>query len=220
MSKQYYEAHITMDGDPDAIKEAVEGAGWTFSKIDGDIVMGEGVKCYATSHFNEREWDAAQLASFAEGIAKGLEMRAGCVVRRVKIELVVYDTRSVNVRPKAEEVEDDSQIPETSAALIIHEDGTPELWMPKLSGDDEAPVPDNTLVITALAKFIRDEVSLGEIIDGFAEEGAVTVSDKDGVLAKAPGEYNTWEKRIWRRGFYAGQQDSGEVAQSGSAQGS
>ena len=43
------------------------------------------------------------------------------------------------------------------------------------------------------------------------------------LLEQAPAEYNEWEKRVWRRGFCKGRwnkEEIGEVAQSGSAQGS
>lgn len=109
-----------------------------------------------------------------------------------------------NTDPDAADMD---RVPPTTAALLIHEDGTSEVWMPKLSDDDEAEVPSNTMVVTALAALVRDAVRIDTLLqDTFGEN--TTVPDNDGVLAKAPGEYNTWEKRVWRRGFYAGQQDS------------
>lgn len=98
MTKTYYEAHITLG--PTAayghIKNAVEKINWKFSKIDGDPVMGAGVKCYATRHFNAK-WPAADVVSWLHEAADKLDKMNIEVMRR-KVELVIYDDRSSKVR--------------------------------------------------------------------------------------------------------------------------
>lgn len=92
MSTRYYEAHITMLGDPAFIRPFVEAAKWKFSAIDGDPVLGAGVKCYATKQFSGKRGvtnvlkELEETAAFVHG--------ANCEVIRKKIELVVYDTRN------------------------------------------------------------------------------------------------------------------------------
>src|SRR5690348_2491124 len=92
----YYECHVTLLGDPSTIKPCVERLRWRFSCIDGDPVLGDGIKCYATRHFHVRHGHSgvqAQLFAAAEQLqAWGLS-----VVRR-KVELVVFDSRSVKVQ--------------------------------------------------------------------------------------------------------------------------
>lgn len=93
---QYYECHITIEGDSAATEAVVNQLGWKFSAIDGDPVMGKGVKCYATKHFN------AKLPAEAVADTVGLvadELRSlGCNVTREKVELVIHDTRAKSVR--------------------------------------------------------------------------------------------------------------------------
>ena len=95
MTKQYYECHITLEGDPALLKHAVENLKWKFSKIDGDPVMGAGVKCYATRHYNVR-WPERDVLSFLHTTAA--ELALNFTVTRKKIELVIYDDRSSKVR--------------------------------------------------------------------------------------------------------------------------
>jgi hypothetical protein len=88
----YYECHITMMGDPGTLKPMVEDIGWKFSAIDGDPVMGDGVKCYATTFFNARVGTGEALERLLIAAA-ALRDKGAEVVRR-KIELVVFDDRT------------------------------------------------------------------------------------------------------------------------------
>ena len=86
---QYYELHITMEGDAKRIQHFVEMMHWKFSAIDKDPVLGEGVKCYATIHLHrDTNYDSilAQLNHTANGL-----IDYGCEVIRKKIEFVQYD---------------------------------------------------------------------------------------------------------------------------------
>ncbi|KGM36115.1 hypothetical protein [Inquilinus limosus] len=96
MSTTYFECHVTMVGDPAQLRPMVEEVGWKFSQIDGDPVLGEEVKCYATMLFNARkdqEWVLNQLLATADA----LEGYGATVLRR-KVERVLYDDRSSAVR--------------------------------------------------------------------------------------------------------------------------
>lgn len=93
--KQYYECHITMVGDSEKIKKETENGGWKFSRIEGDPTLGDGVKCYATKHYNKKY--------HPEHITKALELTASQIawltdakILRTKIELVVYDNITKN----------------------------------------------------------------------------------------------------------------------------
>jgi hypothetical protein len=96
MSKTYYECHVTMLGDPETIRPHVESRKWKFSAIDGDPVLGEGLKCYATRLFSSRfktEDIVNNLLNVADELSK-----QGCNVLRRKVELVIYDDKSSKVR--------------------------------------------------------------------------------------------------------------------------
>lgn len=92
----YYECHITLEGERSAVEQAVKSVGWKFSAIDGDPVMGKGVKCYATKHYNSKIPSEAVVAE-VETTADELRSR-GCNVTREKVELVIHDTRAKSVR--------------------------------------------------------------------------------------------------------------------------
>lgn len=91
MTKQYYECHITMLGDPVVIRPFVEELKWKFSCIDGDPSLGDGLKCYATYFFNAKLTEQAVINKLQ---AVGMALRTvGINVIRLKTERVVYDTR-------------------------------------------------------------------------------------------------------------------------------
>lgn len=92
----YFECHVTMTGDPATIRPLVEALKWKFSSIDGDIVLGDGVKCYATRLFNARI-DSADVFEALNSAAACL-LNAGCNVIRRKMERVLYDDRSTKTQ--------------------------------------------------------------------------------------------------------------------------
>lgn len=89
---EYYECHVTCQGDPSLVRAYVEAMGWTFSAIDGDIVMGAGTKCYATHHYNAR-MERAVVVGNLEWAAQRLRFTGVVAVLREKVELVVHDRR-------------------------------------------------------------------------------------------------------------------------------
>lgn len=98
--KKYYECHITIEATPGCrhfIQLQVERLKWKFSAIDGDIILGDGTKFYATRHFNHRLESTEVLDHLFEA-ARHLESQKIKVIRK-KIELVIYDDRSSKVKP-------------------------------------------------------------------------------------------------------------------------
>jgi hypothetical protein len=89
--KPYYECHITLVGDPEKIQKQVEIWKWSFSKIDGDITLGDGIKCYATRHFNPREGENHIIKKVM--MVADIFRANGLKVLREKVELVVWDKR-------------------------------------------------------------------------------------------------------------------------------
>lgn len=99
MTKEYYEVHITLlETDKRAIenlRKEVEEHKWKFSVIDGDPTLGDGIKCYATRHYNVRKGEDTvlnELMRFAVHLSK-----TGYQVIRRKIEKVIFDDRSDTV---------------------------------------------------------------------------------------------------------------------------
>lgn len=89
--KQYYECHITLRP-RFHLAQDVLNLGWTFSQIDGDPDLGEGVKAYATKHFNTRKRVENVIAELTRTAFALREI--GYYVLREKVELVIYDKRS------------------------------------------------------------------------------------------------------------------------------
>lgn len=102
MSKTYFEAHITIASTGPmerlSLKEKVESLGWKFSAIDGDPVLGPGVKCYATTFFNVKIGTNAAINTLL-ATAERLEA-LGVIVTRRKIEEVLFDDRSDKISPE------------------------------------------------------------------------------------------------------------------------
>lgn len=89
MENTDFEAHIIFDGKLAPFVETLaKHTGWKFSKIDGDPYLGNGVRCYLTTHSADRvdleqKMRAVVLAAAATG-HKAL---------RMKIEQIVFDER-------------------------------------------------------------------------------------------------------------------------------
>lgn len=93
---EYYECHITMMGKPLDLKKHVEERKWKFSAIDGDPSLGDGIKCYATRHYNSKIPKDEVLRQMIN-TANFLRFLDIDVIRE-KIELVIHDTKSCTVR--------------------------------------------------------------------------------------------------------------------------
>ncbi len=91
--KNYFECHITMLGDPKEIEPLVKNTGWKFSAINGDPVLGDGIKCYATMLFSSLLKDDSYCLNQLISTAVALEGLGVKVLRR-KVERVIYDDRS------------------------------------------------------------------------------------------------------------------------------
>lgn len=91
---QYYECHITFENtDPDRTKTEILNLGWKYSRIDGDPVMGDGVKQYATKHYPKRLGDSVVL----NNVERVSMLLSHLGVTRSKVELVLHDTKSFHV---------------------------------------------------------------------------------------------------------------------------
>lgn len=88
--KEYYECHITFERPKDAT--IIELPNWKFSCIDGDPILGKGVKSYYTRHYNTA-FLPAQMVMEMERLKPIIEAQPGHRVLRTKVELVVHDTR-------------------------------------------------------------------------------------------------------------------------------
>jgi hypothetical protein len=81
-----------MVGDKEQIKAFVESKGWKFSAIDGDPTYGEGVKCYATKHYNYKKLKLGRVDVLVHSLGQYLRDQ-GVRVMREKVELVCVDRR-------------------------------------------------------------------------------------------------------------------------------
>lgn len=94
-TKDYYELHITMNGTKAQLEALVNRMPnrWTFSCIDGDPIIGKGVKCYATKHYRISS-TRSQVKGHLNQAVNYLEQHTdpGTVIRE-KIELVIHDVR-------------------------------------------------------------------------------------------------------------------------------
>ncbi len=89
MPRPYYECHVTFmtsEGDPRI-------TGWKFSAIDGDPVLGAGVKSYLTRQFKDSKPLADVIAEVEFAAAQLRD--SGLRVLRRKVEHVIYDTKQI-----------------------------------------------------------------------------------------------------------------------------
>lgn len=85
-----FESHITcFRSNSDKVKEIGESAGWSFSAIDGDPVMGKQAYCYLTSY----DTDGQNLHDSMKVVAASLEA-VGITPLRLKIEEIIFDTKT------------------------------------------------------------------------------------------------------------------------------
>ena len=49
---------------------------------------------------------------------------------------------------------EDLNIPDDAAALVLYADGGVALHLPKMTGDDDAPIPDHALAIAAFGALV------------------------------------------------------------------
>lgn len=96
VSKQYYEAHVTMFGDREWLETVTKSLHWKFSAIDGDPNLGDGVKLYATIQLPKRIGEEAAIKTL-HTVALVLE-KTGAKILRKKIELVLFDERTVKFK--------------------------------------------------------------------------------------------------------------------------
>ncbi len=95
--KDYYECHVTIESkDPIYTELQVNSLGWKYSSIDGDPVLGKGVKCYATKQFNATKNKLEEVIAFVHFAADSIDGETSKVLRR-KVELVVYDDRAPRI---------------------------------------------------------------------------------------------------------------------------
>lgn len=92
--KKYYELHVTFKG-PSLIEYLhchfePPPKPWTYSRIDGDPMFGEGVKQYLTTHCTV-DRTIEDLVSNELANAKRWLIARGFTVLRSKVELVVHD---------------------------------------------------------------------------------------------------------------------------------
>lgn len=85
-----FESHLTMHvNDGRIVEEIGHGLGWKYSQIEGDALMGPKPYCYLTGY----DPDGKALLARANDLKRQIEAN-GVEVLRVKIEEIVYDTKT------------------------------------------------------------------------------------------------------------------------------
>ena len=86
--KKYYEAHVTFNSTNEIYYPT-----WKFSRIDGDPILGKGIKMYLTKQFKETVTLQANQEEMSV-VSQHVYFMGGQPLR-TKIELVVYDTKII-----------------------------------------------------------------------------------------------------------------------------
>ena len=89
---KYYECHITMLLKPNTKIEKQHRGQWKFSQIDGDPVLGDGVKSYLTTFYPEH-MTLEEIVDEMNYKAESIRGIYDAKILRTKVELVVYDER-------------------------------------------------------------------------------------------------------------------------------
>lgn len=92
--KPLYEAHITYRSADKSVVEKHHSSDWKFSAIDGDPVMGKEVFCYLTSYDSDPKNLLRRMVRERDSIGRCLAGEWGPVAARMKIEKIVYDTKT------------------------------------------------------------------------------------------------------------------------------
>lgn len=93
---EYYECHITMQGNNKELKSFLANYGWKYSAIAGDPVLGGNLYYYATKHFAsiDSEQDVVDKTKAMSEILR----KSDYDVVRHKVEYIVFDSRWKDVR--------------------------------------------------------------------------------------------------------------------------
>jgi hypothetical protein len=87
----YYELHITIESPPSPLTKphVVNVLGWKYSEFDGDPVLGNGKRSYATTSFGANQHLPFVMSQLDAAVTKLNAL--GETVTRSKIELVMVD---------------------------------------------------------------------------------------------------------------------------------
>lgn len=85
-----FESHVTCDvADAIVVERVANQAGWKFSRIDGDALMGAKPHCYLTAYSP----DAQTLKDDMDVVVELLKFNHVPVLRQ-KIERIIFDTKT------------------------------------------------------------------------------------------------------------------------------
>lgn len=89
-AKAYFECHITFTKPKDTAPLKIEH--WKFTSIDGDPVLGDGIKSYYTRQYNGNT-DVKEIVKTMDALIPIINKEKDHKVLRTKVELVLYDNR-------------------------------------------------------------------------------------------------------------------------------